>query len=177
MLVAHREPASDAAKRLFGQYGDEVYQYVRFTLGEATEAEDVVQDVFLEVLRAWPRFRGLSSEKTWLWSIARHRLIDHLRRLSRLGRDLSRRETGRDDPMARDIATRVDVECSLQYLPVAQRQVVILRIIQDHTTAEVSRMLGWPQVRVRVTLHRALKVLSSLLHDGEACVVKEGAHQ
>lgn len=166
-----REPAADAARRLFEDYADDVYQYVRFTLGNAADAEDVVQEVFLEVVRGWLRFGGRSSEKTWLWSIARHRLVDSMRRNTR-GELLSE---GLPASTVSDVATRVDLERCLQRLSLAQRQVFVLRIIQDRPTAETARLLGWSGVRVRVTLHRALSALGPLMRVDDPPVAGKGA--
>lgn len=155
------ERASDAVERLFDRHADEIYQYVRFTLGDAAEAEDLVQDIFLDALKSWPAFRGHSSERTWLWAIARHRLTDRMRQRSRRSAALIATTdpgiTGPEDTAA----LRLDLEQSLQQLPAPQRQVFIVRIIQDQSTSEAAQLLGWSPVKVRVTLHRALKALKA----------------
>lgn len=166
--MSQTETSSEAVKRLFEDYADEVYQYLRFTLGRPSEAEDIVQDVFLEALRAWPRFEGRSSEKTWLWSIIRHKMVDRLRQRQR-GRAETSAQVGEGASEDVDIAaTRVDLERSLQRLPLAQRQVFILRIIQDKSSSEVSQLLGWSNVKVRVTLHRALKLIGKYMETTQA---------
>ena len=73
------DTAAHAVERLFERHADEIYQYVRLTLGDAIEAEDLVQDIFLDALRSWPTFQGRSAERTWLWAIARYKLVDRLR--------------------------------------------------------------------------------------------------
>jgi RNA polymerase sigma-70 factor (ECF subfamily) len=68
------------------RYGDSLYRYALLRLRAPDLAADVVQETFLEALRARRSFAGRSSERTWLIGILRHKIIDHLRRS---GRDLA----------------------------------------------------------------------------------------
>jgi len=62
------------------QYGDALYRYALLRLRDTGAAEDVVQETFLSALKARKRFAGLSSEKTWLIGILKHKVIDHFRK-------------------------------------------------------------------------------------------------
>lgn len=64
-------------------HGDVLFRYALARLGNATAAEDVVQDTLVAALRSRETFRGESAERTWLIGILRHKLIDHLRRRCR----------------------------------------------------------------------------------------------
>lgn len=161
--MSDTEKARDAVNRLFELYGDGIHQYVRFSLNNPVDAEDIVQDVFLQALRSWSSFRGGSSEKTWLWSIARHRLQDRIRQRAREGTSVEADDDILEGTATSDLDTLIDLERSLQHLSMDQRQVFTLRIIQDKPAAEVASILGWSNVKVRVTLHRALKALERLL--------------
>ena len=170
------EQARDAANRLFELYGDGVYQFIRFSLSNPVEAEDIAQDVFLEAFRSWNSFRGGSSEKTWLWSIARHRIQDRIRQRGREGASAELDLDSLADSVSPDPDTLLDLERSLQHLSLDQRQVFTLRVIQDKPAAEVASILGWSNVKVRVTLHRALKALESLLQ-AEPLIEGEGGYR
>ena len=61
-------------------YGDYLYRYAVLRVKDAAQAEDLVQDTFLAALRARERFKGTSSEKTWLVGILKHKIIDLLYR-------------------------------------------------------------------------------------------------
>ncbi len=166
------ETAGKAVERLFGRYGDEIYRFARFSLGSSPEAQDVVQEVFLGALRNWDRFAGRSSERTWLFAIAKHAIADSLRR--RRSDPSESTERLQSVQAAEDVGLgRLDLEASLRLLPIAQRQVFILRIIEDRSVAETSTLLGRSAVWVRVTLHRALRRLRESLsserapHEGE----------
>ena len=61
-------------------YGDALFYFALARVKDRAIAEELVQETFLAALRAQARFKGLSSEKTWLFSILKHKVIDHFRR-------------------------------------------------------------------------------------------------
>ncbi len=65
------------------RHGDGLYRYALSRLRSADLAADVVQETFLEALRARSSFSGRSSERTWLVGILRHKIVDHLRKARR----------------------------------------------------------------------------------------------
>jgi RNA polymerase sigma-70 factor, ECF subfamily len=155
--------ARDAAEQLFLQYKDEVYRHALFTLGNPDDAEDVVSEVFIRVLRSWEQFRQDSNVRTWVWSIVRNYLTDVLRarkrqrQVARLDEALHLAEPFPDTDMA------AEWEHVIRELSVAQRQVVHLRLVEDLTVAETAERLGWTQAKVRVVYHRAKQKLRHLL--------------
>ena len=64
------EPADEAIRRLLDLYAGQVYSLGLRFCGDRTEAEDLVQEVFLQAFRGWDSFEGRSSAKTWLYTIA-----------------------------------------------------------------------------------------------------------
>jgi RNA polymerase sigma-70 factor (ECF subfamily) len=72
-----------ALRRLMQRHGATVYRYCRAALADATLADDVHQQVFIEAFRDLPRFAGRSSVRTWLLGIARHRVLDGAKRRRR----------------------------------------------------------------------------------------------
>jgi RNA polymerase sigma factor (sigma-70 family) len=65
------------------QFGDYLYNYALSRIQNPSTAEDMVQETFLAALRDQGNFKGLSSERTWLTSILKHKIIDHIRKMSR----------------------------------------------------------------------------------------------
>ena len=61
------------------RHGDVLYRYALLRLRSPELAADVVQETFLEALRAWESFAGRSTERTWLIGILRHKIVDQLR--------------------------------------------------------------------------------------------------
>ena len=65
------------------KHGDYLFKYAVFRLRDSSAAEDAVQETFLAALRAYERFQGRGSERTWLVGILKHKITDHFRRLMR----------------------------------------------------------------------------------------------
>jgi RNA polymerase sigma-70 factor (ECF subfamily) len=65
------------------QHGDSLYRYALFRIHSAQAAEDLVQETFLAAIRARESFAGRSSVRTWLFGILKHKIIDHIRKISR----------------------------------------------------------------------------------------------
>lgn len=61
-------------------YGDALFYFALARVKDRETAEELVQETFLAALRSQTRFKGLSTEKTWLFSILKHKVIDHFRR-------------------------------------------------------------------------------------------------
>ena len=71
------------ASQWLEDYGDALYGYALKRVGTSDVAEDLVQETFVAALRAAERFEGRSQVKTWLTSILRNKITDHLRKLGR----------------------------------------------------------------------------------------------
>lgn len=65
------------------EHGDYLFKYAVFRLRDDAAAEDAVQETFLAALKAYAKFEGRGSERTWLVGILKHKIIDHFRRVSR----------------------------------------------------------------------------------------------
>jgi RNA polymerase sigma-70 factor (ECF subfamily) len=148
--------SSEAARMLFDQSGDEVYRYIRFTVGSEADAEDILQDVFLRVLQSWSHFNHRSSPKTWLWSIANNCLREYFRK-QRRSHGIVPYERDIEDSTQADRTLFLELERSLDCLTIPQRQVFVERIIHEKSSTETSEALGWSEAKVRTTLHRAIK--------------------
>ncbi len=134
-------------------------------LGWDAEAEDVVQDVFVSVLKNLKNFRGRSSLWTWLARITvnrchnlrrrrevRKRLLPWVgRRLAHADRDTAER--------AEDRETFEQVRQAALSLPAKLRDVTVLRYLEEMSIDEVAEVLGASANTVRVRLHRARELL------------------
>ena len=69
--------------RWLDDHGDYLFKYAVFRLRDDTAAEDAVQETFLAALRAYEKFEGRGSERTWLVGILKHKVVDHFRRAVR----------------------------------------------------------------------------------------------
>jgi len=67
-------------KRIYEEYKQDVFRYLLSLTQDPTLSEDLVSETFLSAIKSLPRFRGDSSIKTWLFSIARYTWYDYLRK-------------------------------------------------------------------------------------------------
>jgi RNA polymerase sigma-70 factor (ECF subfamily) len=162
----------DAFAILYLRYFDRIYGYLRIALGDPGEAEDAAQQVFLKVLDALPRYcYSRSPFRAWLFVIARNLVISHLRKHGRLDPvdpfelDRHRDRAADSEPGidALEWVTDRDLLVFIERLPVAQRQVLVLRYMLDLTSAQVAEVLGRGVSDVTVLQSRALAFLRERL--------------
>jgi len=125
-------------------------------------AEEVAQDVFLELHRTLPRLAGEDHVAAWLRRVACHRATDALRR--RAARGDSAAEEYQDgmalrSPVREFIPLMNRVEQLLLTLPPAQRVVMLLRYQEDLEPEDIAVELRMPLATVRSHLQRAVKML------------------
>ncbi|MFD1738598.1 RNA polymerase sigma factor SigX [Bacillus salitolerans] len=168
-------------QELYEKYHHDLFQFLFYMVRNREQAEDLVQEVYIKVLKSYDRFEGKSSEKTWLFSIARHVAIDHFRKQKGWKQrlletfDWSTQQVKDDSPLPEEVAMQNDeikmmYQC-LNYCSVDQRTVIILRYIQSMSIAETAGALGWTESKVKTTQHRALKLLKVHM---EQLMEKEG---
>ncbi len=132
-------------------------------------ADDVASNVWLDVSRGLVRFTGDATDfKRWLYTIARRRSIDDLRRTSRRPLQLAAEavaEQATDD--SADVYERAQsldrAIAVVRTLPRDAAEVVLLRVVADLDVAHVATLLGKSEANVRVIMHRALKRLAEQL--------------
>ncbi len=132
-------------------------------LGDPGLAEEVAQDVFLE-LHSWlPRLEGTDHVRHWLRRVATHRSTDALRR-RRVRPEGASEEWDESFDRPRDGqkgtgAMGAAMERMLLSLPEAQRTVLVLRYGEDLTPEEIARTTGDPVATVKSHLQRGLQLL------------------
>lgn len=162
---------------LYEKYHQDVFQFLYYLVKNRETAEDLMQEVYIKVLHSYERFEGKSSEKTWLFSIARNTAIDHFRKQkSWMQRILPNFDWSRDtlkdyEPLPEEIAILNEevkrIYQSLDQCTIDQRMVLILRFVQSLSIIETAEILGWTVSKVKTTQHRALKNVRTILENAE----------
>ncbi|MGE8077927.1 RNA polymerase sigma factor SigX [Peribacillus loiseleuriae] len=168
---------------LYDKYHQELYQFLFYMVKNHETAEDLVQEVYIRVLKSYEHFEGKSSQKTWLYSIAKNAAIDHFRKQKGWKQrllenfDWDKQPLKDDQPLPEEIALLNDemqfIYHSLNRCTVNQKSVIILRFIQGLSIFETAEILNWSEGKVKTTQHRALKAIKKYMqnHAGE-----EGHH-
>ena len=170
--AARRDPAQFDA--LYRKYLAQVYAYALYELADHHAAEDATERTFLRALAALPRFREqarpddgpeASTFRVWLFRIARNVVANERRSRRRrpaasldlaLGAGLAIADTTdlEADAVTRDEAA--EALRALRTLPDDRRRALVLRFVDEMSTAEIASVLGRSEGAVRVLIHRAL---------------------
>jgi RNA polymerase sigma-70 factor (ECF subfamily) len=168
-----------ARDRLLAEIHPFVLRYCRGRLGRqetvTASADDVAQEVCLAVINALPAYtvKGLSF-RAFVYGIAAHKVTDAFRAIGRTRTepvaDLPDSPAGEDGPENRLLAVELGGRLSrlLDALTPRQRDVLVLRIMVGLSAEETASVVGSTPGAVRVTQHRALNRLRSILEGGTA---------
>ena len=161
LLEAAREGSEAAWQELYDDLAPVVLGYLR--ANSAPDPEDVLSEVFLQVARDIARFEGDERGfRSWVFTIAHHRLIDARRHAARRPVDLSPEPpepTGRADDAADEALRKIGVEevqRVLGALSEDQRAVLLLRVIGDLSIEDVAKTVGKRPGAVKALQRRGL---------------------
>jgi RNA polymerase sigma-70 factor, ECF subfamily len=174
--LVHRAQRGDRAAfaQLFKKHHGRVRAMCLRLLGAPAEAEDAVQQTFLEAWRCLPRFEGRSRFTTWITRVAIHTCFSTRRRLRRLWTRDSALEDGASFPMwaepglpADEIAARRARERAvgevLRALSPKKRAVFVLADLEGLTSTEIALVLEIPDATVRTRLFHARRAVAALV--------------
>jgi len=158
---------ADALALLYDRYASRVLGLTTRILGDRDEAEDVLQEVFLQVWRTPRQYDSArGSAGTWLLILARSRAIDRLRSLRRRGRDrhvpIDAQPLTSGEDLERAAETSQDgaaVRRALAELPDEQRRALELAYFGGYTQTEIAQMTGAPLGTVKTRLRQGMMKL------------------
>jgi RNA polymerase sigma-70 factor (ECF subfamily) len=166
LLLESQEGDEQAQTQLYDQYYVPLYRYFFVRIRHRESAEDMVHDVFMGLYRNLEKVRVdyAGTLRSYLFTSAKNRLIDYYRVQGRHGdvddesiQVLLDQKGGVGEMQHYEICDVVHQV--LQLLPEMQRDVLILRYLNDHEVGDVSRMLGQTKDNIRQIQSRALKKL------------------
>ena len=171
--LMRRTAAGDrgAFAALYERRGASVYRFTRLMIGSGTAAEDVVQEVFLIVMRDASRFDAdRASLSSYLYGIARHQTRRRLLRQRRFVA-LDNELTAADSDPAADVLRASELRRlrrAIITLPSRYREVLVLCDLQDVPYADAASALGCAIGTIRSRLHRARALLKTKMRRTEA---------
>jgi RNA polymerase sigma-70 factor (ECF subfamily) len=152
--------------QLYERYFDKVYSYLSFKLGNAAEAEDLAEQVFLKALESLGGYRWTGVPfQAWLFRIAHNLLVDYLRRRSKRASEPldealpDRRREADPEALLAEKLTRQGLIEAVERLTELQRQVIALKFAGGLSNAEVAAILGKTEGAVKALQHAALQAL------------------
>ena len=180
LLQAYRAGDVRAFERLVARHEKPVWNFIRRFVADAATAEDLLQEVFLRVVKSADEWRGAAKFSTWLYTIARNLTVDHARRsVHRKAASLDAdRGTGdspttlhdriastdrRADQIASDHETKRRIDEAVAALPPDQREVFLMREVMEMPFAEIAAAVGASEPTVKSRMRYALEKLRAAL--------------
>ena len=172
LIARCREGDRAALGELYQLYKLEAMRFIRHAVRDARDAEDILQEVFVEVAHSIRSFAGRSSFESWLRCVCVRTAMRHLKRRSRqVGEEdddvdarAERVLTSTEDPgegfERRERARRI--EGLLDRIAPKKRMVLVLHDFEGIAPKEISQMVGAPVLTVRTRLFYARKELAAL---------------
>ena len=169
-LSSEGTPELVAFEQLVAEYGDRVYGIALRVTGSSSDAEEVMQEAFLQAFRSWSTYRGEAAPTTWLYRIAVNAALMRVRARHPV-------ELLSDQPASLDVADwsadaeqavlrgelHQQLEAGLVRLPEELRVTLILRDVEGLSTSETAATLEITEAAVKSRLHRARALLRQYL--------------
>jgi RNA polymerase sigma-70 factor (ECF subfamily) len=181
LMARVRDGDTEALRELIERHQRAVINTIHRAIGDAREAEDLAQRVFLQVYRSAKRYKPTAKFTTWLFTITRNTILnEHRRRARHAAESLDALQRPRDaaggggwlapdaatpDP-SQEVAERElqgQILEAIQQLPEAQRTAVILCRYEGLSYEEIARVLGCSISATKSLLHRARLTLKEKL--------------
>jgi len=143
------------------EYADNVFRFIMKNLRHEEDSRDVVQSAFEKM---WINRAEVDNSKckSYLFTVAYHQMIDHIRKSKRITlKDEFREETKIYDRPAQN--TKKVLEQALARLPETQRSLVLLKDYEGYSYEEIGKITGLNESQVKVYLHRARIQLKNYL--------------
>jgi RNA polymerase sigma-70 factor (ECF subfamily) len=173
-LVARcREGDLGAFEELYRAHAGRLYSLAFRMLGNAADAEDMLQEIFLSAHRKLETFRGDSALGTWLYRLAMNQILDYVRsRAARTGQltdgldDASLLADAVGHRLADRAIDRIDLERALGELPEGCRAAFVLHDVEGLEHKEIAQVLGIAEGTSKSQVHKARLRLRNLLSSG-----------
>lgn len=169
IIARARRGDADAFEQLVAAYRDQVFRLALRMCGSEADADEVAQEAFLSAWKALPNFRGESQFSTWLYQLTTHAAIDLMRREKRQIAAADITEVSAADPapspqqQAEQSEQREIVRDAILQLAPEQREVVVLRFMEELSYEEIGAVLKLPSGTVKSRLNRAKAQLKEIL--------------
>lgn len=160
----------DAFEELYRQHAKRLFNLVFRMTGCAEDAEDLLQEVFLQAHRTLAGFRGESTLGTWLYRLTMNHCLDHLRgRRARMARSTESLdadhafEPASHTPIVPTAVSRVDLERAIAGLADGYRAAFLLHDVEGFEHREVAKILGVSEGTSKSQVHKARMKLRAML--------------
>ena len=201
LMLAFRRGDARAFETLVQRHQRGIYNFILRSVRDRSRTEELLQEVFLRVVRAKDRYERTAKFTTWIYAIARNLCVDESRRARfRDHKSLDAKRPGRDGEEGGNLLSRMPaadvptdeaaeaptlrrrMKAAIEALPDDQREVFLLRQLSGLSFREIGETLGVPENTVKSRMRYALEKLRENLGDlhgsapaGSAAPVRKGS--
>ncbi|HEX9385971.1 MAG TPA: RNA polymerase sigma factor [Anaerolineales bacterium] len=170
IIIRAQSGDREAFAILFEQYKNLVYKTAYLMLGESTEAEDALQEIFVQVYKSLSGFNpSKAAFTTWLHRVTFNYCLNHIRKKHPLTLPLEElAPVFQSEFPSAQLAEEETLQQAIGKLTDKQRAVVILRYFWDLPYAEIAQILDVPLGTVKSRIDLALKTLRKVLEEQES---------
>jgi RNA polymerase sigma-70 factor (ECF subfamily) len=146
----------EAFEMLYRRHSGAVFGLALRMLGNRADAEDILQEIFLQAYDRLPSFEGRSAFGTWLYRLSVNRCLDHLR-------SRGAKEQARNEPLSQALPARIspggasslELEKAIEELPPSSRAAFLLHDVEGYAHKEIGEILGVAVGTSKSLVHRA----------------------
>lgn len=167
LMERARQGETEAFGLIYDVYAPKLYAFIYHKVHHRETAQDLLADTFMRALQAIPRYdadRGGAA--AWLYAIARNLVIDHYRRSRPQTNVEDAWDLASGDDPAENADFRMKIEAvreHLQHLSATERDIVLMRVWQELSYAEIAAALGKSEDACKVSFSRSLKKLQAAM--------------
>lgn len=182
VITAVRAGADGAWEKFLAVYGQRLYGYFFRATGSHHEAEDLVSELMVRLVRKMGQYDDRGKFEPWMFRIAANLVRDRIRRIKARPRPMSLDSrddeqgglgetiSGADCPVDSGLLAgenRSALDAALAQLPEKSRQMILLRHFGDMSFKEIAKIYNCPVGTVLARVHRALKTLRTVLETSD----------
>jgi len=167
LVVRCQSGDEEAYRELVGRFGPRLRYFLRKLLPYGDRADDLLQEVWIDVFRQLPRLQDVGAFTPWIYKIVRARAALELRRNGRTppAAELPEFATATQEEPAFSPEDAVRIHSALDELPAEQREALVLRFLEELSYEEICEVVGCPVGTVRSRIHYAKLAMQRLLED------------
>lgn len=172
-MVENTQERERGFRLLLEKYQERLYWQIRRMVLQHEDANDVLQNCLLKILRGLPNFKGNSQLYTWMYRIATNEAITYLKKQKkRQLTDLHSEENSLENQLRADDyfdgnEAQIQLQKALKTLPVKQLEVFNLRYFQEMPYQEISDLLGKSVGGLKASFHHAVKKVETFILAGK----------
>jgi RNA polymerase sigma-70 factor (ECF subfamily) len=174
LMLDVRNGAGETLGVLFDRYHTPLYNFYSKLTSDRTLSEDLVQEVFLRILKYRQSYQPGTPFRAWIYQIARNARVDHYRKTPK---HITFEPEMAPAVMPRDSAQQSEevelLHRALLQMPVEKKEILILSRFQELRYDEIARLLGCELGTVKTRIHRAIQELRQTFRQLESGVINK----